>query len=120
MASCSYSNDQVRVGTVSKAIFSRNIIDSKYLVSSAQSIQHFEWRFMPMNITVVLTSSSYLFSISSPTMPSLTKVTSTLYLSTSSVVKLTGTNKAVFDSRDKERFNTNNEKEKETNNGAIR
>ena len=80
----------------------KTLIDSQYLVSLGQGVEHYEWRFASMNMTVVLSSSSYPFPISPPTMPSSTKVISTSYSSASSVVKSTETNKHESDSRDKE------------------
>ena len=90
-------NDQVQLWAVSKAIFAKTLIDSQYLVSPRQSIQHFEWSFMPVNMTVVLTPSPHPFSISLPTMLSSAKVTSTSKSSTMSMAKITVTNNAVAD-----------------------
>ena len=67
-------NDQVRIGTASKAIFPRNLIDNQYLVSLGQSVEHYEWRFMPMNMTIMFTLPHNSFFISPTTMLSSTKV----------------------------------------------
>ena len=95
-------NDQVQVGIISKAIFAKTLIDSQYLVSPGQGVQHYEWRFMPMKMILVLTSSSYPFSISPSTKPYSIKVTSTCKSSTTPMAKATGTNKAVADTSNKE------------------
>ena len=102
----------MQVGKVSKAIIAKALIDSQYLVSPRQSDENYEWNFMPGNMTVVLTSSSYPFSISPSTMPASTKVTSTLYSSTSSL-------KNQSDSRDKEE-SMQTMKKKKTNIGSLR
>ena len=66
IVSHSSMNNKMQVGTVSKAIFAKMLIDSQYLILFGQSIEYYEWRFMPLNTTVVLISSSDPFSISPP------------------------------------------------------
>ena len=87
MVSHSSTNDQMQVGTVSKAIFAKTLIDSQYHFSPRESVCYYEWGFMTVNITVVLTPSSNPFSIRAPMMPSSTKVTSTSKSSTTSMAK---------------------------------
>ena len=41
-------NNQVWVWMIFKTIFSKTLIDSQYLVSPGQSVEHYEWRFMPI------------------------------------------------------------------------
>ena len=91
-------NDHVKVGTISKDIFSKTLIKSHYLVSPGQSIQHYEWRFMPMNMNIVFPLLPFPISIHSTTMPSSTKVTST-----TSMAKTTGTNKDVTETTKKKK-----------------
>ena len=79
------------VEKISKVIFANTVIKSHYLVSPEQSIQHYEWRFIPVNMTMVITSSSYPFSITPLMMTSSTKVTSTPKSSTMSMAKTTWT-----------------------------
>ena len=92
----------MQIGTISKAFFAKPLIMSQYIVSSKLSVQHYELRFTPVNTTVVLTSSFYHLSISHSTMPSSTKVTSTSKLSTKPRAKTILTNKAVYDSSDRD------------------
>ena len=66
MALHSFTNVQVQVETKSKAVFANSLIDSQYLLSPGQSIEHYKWRLTPVNMTVVFTSSSHPFSISPP------------------------------------------------------
>ena len=96
MVSHSSTYDQVSVGTVSKAIFAKTLIDSQHLISPGQSVEHYEWRFMPMSMTVVQVLPHNPFFISPSTMPSSTKVLSTLYSSKKSDVKSVGISKAVM------------------------
>ena len=86
-------NDEVQVATASKAIISKTLINNHYLVSPGQSIEHYGWRFMPVNMNV---------SIISTIMHTSTKATSTLKFSTISMAKTTGTNKAVSDASKRE------------------
>ena len=92
-ASHSLINDQAQVKTISKAIFLKTIIKSKYLVFPGQSIQHYEWRFMPVNMNDIFPPPSYPISTSKTKMPSSNKLKSTSKLSTTSMAKTTGTNK---------------------------
>ena len=48
--------DHMQIGTIFKAIFAKDLIKSKCLVSPGQSIQQYEWRFMPVNMNVVYLS----------------------------------------------------------------
>ena len=50
-------NNNMKVGTISMAVFAKALIKSQYLVSPGHSIEHYEWRFMPVNMTEVFTSS---------------------------------------------------------------
>ena len=56
------------------AIFEKALVESQYIVSCRWSIEHYEWRFIPVNMKVAVTWSSDLFSISPSTMPSSIKV----------------------------------------------
>ena len=61
--------DSVQVETIYKANFTKTPIKSQCLVSPGQSLQQDKWRFMPVNMNVYFTSSSYPLSISSSAMP---------------------------------------------------
>ena len=59
------TTDQVQVWTVSKAIFAIALIKSQYLISPGQIIQHYEWRFISVNMNVVFPPLPFLITISS-------------------------------------------------------
>ena len=48
----------VKVGTVSKTIFSKALIKSHYLASLGQWIHHYEWRLMPVDMNVSISSNA--------------------------------------------------------------
>ena len=53
MVSHLFTNNQVLVGTASKANFPKKLINSEYLVSIGHSIEFYAW-ITPLNMTVVL------------------------------------------------------------------
>ena len=78
IVSYSSSNDFMKIGTISKVIFSKTLIKSHHLVSPGQSIQKGnEWRFMPFNMNLAFPPMLFPISTSFITMPSSTKATST-------------------------------------------
>ena len=90
---------------MSKTLFVNALMENQYLVSPAQSIQHYEWRFMPVPLP-------FPISISSTTMPSSRKITSTSKLSTTLMAKAKGTNKAVTDASNRETSNETTKQKK--------
>ena len=80
----------MKIGTVYKAISSKALIKSQYLVSPRESIQQYK-SFTLTNMNVEFPQTPFPISSSSITMPSSTKAMSTFKSSTTSIVKATGT-----------------------------